>query len=105
MGEENKDIPGLNDTGLSNPILISDPNCDLYRSFGLEKGSFWDMFQPSVWIRGFQATLRGHKAGALAGDGLQMPGMFLVRDGEIVAAHRAENAADSLSPQALGEKH
>lgn len=73
---------------------IADPYCELYRSFGLGKAGFWELFGPRVWYRGFMALLRGCGVGVIAGDGLQMPGAFLVRHSTVIAAQPARSAAD-----------
>ena len=74
---------------------ISDPECRLFRSFGLDRGSWGQLFGVSVWGRGAKACLiDGHGVGKLAGDGFQMPGLFLIRDGIIINAYRHKNAAD-----------
>ncbi len=67
----------------------------LYRSFELRRGSFLQLFGPRVALRGIAATLRGHRAGSLDGDGLQLAGTFLVHNGRIVKAHRSSDAADA----------
>ena len=73
---------------------IADPRCELYRAFGLGKGGFLELFGPRVWWRGAISVFKGCGVGHLAGDGLQMPGAFLVRNGRIVAAQPAHSAAD-----------
>lgn len=73
---------------------IADPRCELYRAFGLGKGGFLELFGPRVWWRGAISVFKGCGVGHLAGDGLQMPGAFLVRNGRIVAARPAHSAAD-----------
>lgn len=73
---------------------IADPYCELYRSFGLGKAGFWELFGPRVWLRGIVALFRGCGVGHLAGDGLQMPGVFLFHQGQIVASQPAKSAAD-----------
>jgi hypothetical protein len=73
---------------------IADPRCELYRAFGLGRGGFLELFGPRVWWLGTIAIFKGCGVGHLAGDGLQMPGAFLFRDGEIVAAQRAKSASD-----------
>ncbi len=74
---------------------VSDPGRALYRAFGLGRGGFWSLFGPKVWVRGFKAgVIDGHGIGALAGDGFQMPGVFLVYHGEILTAYRHLTAAD-----------
>lgn len=73
---------------------IADPKCELYRAFGLRKGGFLEIFGPRVLWHGFLAFFKGCGIGHLAGDGLQMPGAFLFRKGEILAAQRARSASD-----------
>ena len=53
------------------------------------------LFGPAVWWRGFHAALlQSHGVGRLAGDGFQMPGVFLVFHGEILRSYRHQSAAD-----------
>jgi hypothetical protein len=66
----------------------------LYRSFGLGKAGFWELFGPRVWLRGIIALFRGCGVGHLAGDGLQMPGVFLFHRGKVMASQPARSAAD-----------
>lgn len=73
---------------------IADPRCELYRAFGLGKGGFLELFGPSVWYRGFMAFFRGCGVGHLAGDGLQMPGAFLIKNRKIIVSRKAQTAAD-----------
>lgn len=73
---------------------IADPECRLYRAFGLGKGGFWELFGPKVWWLGFLAIYKGCGVGYLAGDGRQMPGAFLFHAGRIVSAQRAGSASD-----------
>lgn len=79
------------DSGVSS---ISDPKCRLYRAFGLGKGGPLELFGPRVWWLGMKAIFQGCGMGRLAGNGLQMPGAFVFHHGEIIAAQRAETAAD-----------
>jgi hypothetical protein len=73
---------------------IADPYCELYRSFGLGKAGFWELFGPRVWLRGMIALFRGCGVGHLAGEGLQMPGVFLFHRGKVMASQPARSAAD-----------
>lgn len=73
---------------------VNDPHCELYRSFGLSKGTWWQLLGFSVWIAGVKAMLKGHRGGWQGGDGLQMPGAFLISDERIIASHQAEHVAD-----------
>lgn len=80
--------------GLEDVHRISDPGCRLYQAYELDRGRISQLFGPSVWWRGFLAAIiHRHGVGSLGGDGFQMPGAFLVRDGSIVRAFRHETAA------------
>ena len=94
-GEENKYIQSKD-----NVLRIADPYCELYRAFGLGKGGFWELLGPRVWLKGILALahsfalFRTCGAGPLAGDGLQMPGAFVYRNGQILSARPAKSAGD-----------
>ena len=65
---------------------ISDPECNYYRSFGLGKGTFTQLFGLSTWIRGFDiGVIQGYglEYGSHLGDSFQMPGVFMLQDGEV----------------------
>lgn len=63
---------------------VSDPECKFYAAFGLIKGNFTQLFGLQSWIRGFSAgVLDGHGVGNQLGDGFQMPGVFVIQEGEI----------------------
>jgi peroxiredoxin len=79
--------------GLDDLHQISDPGCGLYRAFGLRKGNAWMLLGPKVWMRGLGA-LRRHGVGRPVGDGFQMPGLFLVFQGQILRSYRHQSAAD-----------
>lgn len=81
--------------GLENIAAISDPEKKLYAEFGLKRGNIMELLGPKVWYRGFKAAiLDGHWVGRLIGDGLQMPGLFLLDNGKISWGYRYRNAAD-----------
>jgi peroxiredoxin len=80
--------------GLDGAARVSDPERRFYQSFELRRGTFIQLFGPSSFARGVVATLRGHRVGRLVGDGFQMPGAFLVRDGRVVASYRHRSASD-----------
>ncbi len=74
---------------------ISDPECILYKKFKLRKGSLNQLFGLKVWFRGFTAGfVKGHGVGKEMGDGTQMPGVFLLRKGEIIKQYIHDSAAD-----------
>ncbi|PHI20075.1 alkyl hydroperoxide reductase [Lewinellaceae bacterium SD302] len=80
---------------LENVEHISDPSCSLYRAFGLTKGTPRQLFGLQSWIRGFEAgVMQGHGVGPQLGDGFQMPGVFVVTNGEVKASYVHELASD-----------
>jgi hypothetical protein len=80
--------------GMEDVPAVSDPDRRLYRGLGLKRGTLSQLFGPKVWWRGLKAAMQGHGIGALAGDGLQMPGAFRVRDGKIKVRYIHSSAAD-----------
>ena len=81
--------------GMADVERISDPQRQLYRAFGLRRGALSQVFGWRVWLRGFDAgILHGHGVGKLQGDGFQMPGVFLMTDGQLVRSFRHLNASD-----------
>jgi peroxiredoxin len=82
--------------GLGDVPRISDTHQCLYRAFGLGRGGFAKLFGPKVWWRGFKAgILKRHGiARRLQGDGLQMPGVFLIYHGEVLRSYRHQSVAD-----------
>jgi len=86
--------------GLGDLPRFADPDRELYRAFGLRRGSPRQLFGPRVWKRGLAAAAPswlgggGHGLGALQGDGLQMPGVFLLHEGRVVGGYRHETVAD-----------
>lgn len=66
---------------------ISDPDCKYYAEFGLTKGNFTQLFGLRSWMRGFEtAVVKQHGMAPPIGDGFQMPGVFVIRSGEIQEA-------------------
>lgn len=67
---------------------IPDPERIYYRAFGLTQGTPQQIFSFMNFIRGFQASvLEGHGASNPSpevGDGFQMPGVFVVHQGQIL---------------------
>lgn len=84
----------LNKYGLNNVYQVSDPDKRLYRGLGLPRGSFTQLFGLSSILAGFRAAKHG--VGKLEGDGFQMPGAFVIRDGKIVETYRYAHAGDKV---------
>lgn len=88
--------------GLSDLPQISDPECMLYKKFGLKRGSLNQLFGLKVWFRGLHAGwIKGHSVGKEQGDGFQMPGVFLLFKGDVLNQHIHKSAADRPNYLAL----
>lgn len=74
---------------------ISDPDLSLYDLFGLNKGSFGQLFGLKVIRRTLTAgVLAGHGLGAPHGNPNQMPGVFVLKNGSIQRKFMHSSAAD-----------
>lgn len=88
--------------GLEGVLHTSDPDKRLYEALALKRGTLWQLFGLKSFTRGFVAgVLRGHLVGRLVGDGFQMPGVFLLRDGRVIRAYRHASAADRPDYESL----
>ena len=80
---------------LGDITIISDPKRTFYEAFSLHRGTWWQLFGPRIWWRGFIAgILKGHGVGRLVGDGFQLGGVFQLRKGILRPVHIAKDAAD-----------
>lgn len=92
--------------GLADIPHISDPECRLFQAYQLPRGTFGQLFGLRVWIEGFRAAiLKGYGFGKLVGDGFQMSGAYLIRDGKVVSAAASRDAADSCPWKPLLAAH
>jgi hypothetical protein len=73
---------------------ISDPYCELYRSFGLGKGKLFELFGPKVIWKAIFSLFKGCGVGLLAGDGFQMPGAFVFHENKLIISQPAHNSSD-----------
>jgi len=88
---------------------IADPECRLYRAFGLGRGGLLELFGPQVWVPMAISLLRGCGMGYPVSDGAQMPGAFLFHQGRVTACQLPRSQAflpdlarlfDSAAPSA-----
>jgi peroxiredoxin len=80
---------------LEGAVHIGDPECKYYTAFGLTKGNLTQLFGLQSWIRGFSAgVVSGHGIGPQLGDGFQMPGLFVIQDGEVKSSFIHKLASD-----------
>jgi peroxiredoxin len=95
MAEAKKAKPFFEKFKLPKAIHISDPDKIYYRAFGLSKGTFTQLFGLNTWGTGFR-TLAKHGADFRddIGDSFQMPGIFLISEGEIKDSFLHKDVAD-----------
>jgi len=96
MSDEDTATDFFNRFGLHGITSVSDPDCLLYARFGLTKGSMGQLFGLKNWIRGFEVSGTGKALPSIKqiGDGFQMPGIFLLVDGEVEQSFIHKSAAD-----------
>ncbi|MCB1102775.1 MAG: AhpC/TSA family protein [Kiritimatiellae bacterium] len=81
--------------GLEDVPRFADRHRKLYRAFGLRRGTLGQIFGPVNWKRAFEAGVGSrHGVGKLQGNGFQMPGVFLIDQGTIVAGHAHLQVSD-----------
>jgi len=80
--------------GMGDVLRISDPGQQLYQAFELRRGSMWEVAGPGMWWRGIKTVFSGHGFGVPEGDVLQLPGAFLLQDGQIIKAYRHQSSSD-----------
>jgi hypothetical protein len=96
MGTPEEGAAMMQRFGLPDVPHISDPSCRLFQAYHLPRGSFRQLFGWRVWVEGFRtAILKGYGFGKLVGDGFQLSGACLIRDGKIVSSAPSRDAADS----------
>ena len=96
MGQDEEAERFFREFGIDDAGHIADPECRYYKMFGLMKGRFNQLYGLRVWIRGFQTLLDDGPAFHLKqiGDGLQMPGVFLLKDGEVRSEYVHQQISD-----------
>lgn len=89
--------------GLKGVSHISDQSCTLYNQFGLKKGSSSQLMGLKNWYRGFEVSVgKGIEVSIKQiGDTYQMPGVFVIRKGNIREKYIHKTAADRPDYEAL----
>ncbi len=81
---------------------LADPAREGYRTYGLKRGSAWEVIGPAAIARGLKARRKGHHIEKIEGDAFQMPGTFIIdRGGTVRYARYARHSADHPDPQDL----
>lgn len=81
--------------------VLTDPEREAYRAYGLERGSAGQIFSRKVVVEGLKAASEGHVMTKAVGDVMQLPGSFVIEDGTILFAHRGQLSSDVGSPDDL----
>lgn len=89
MGTETQAEQLLSLFDLSDIETFSDPGRKLYNAFGLERTTLGQLLGPASWLGMARAGIKsqflpGKRLEGIVGDALQMPGVFLLREGRIV---------------------
>lgn len=83
---------------------VSDPGRALYKSLNLRRGTFNQIFGPITLMRGLYVGLtKGHWLGAIEGDYLQLGGVFILSNGQIVFEQKAKTASHLFQITTLPE--
>jgi AhpC/TSA antioxidant enzyme len=72
---------------LPGATFVCDPAQRYYRTFGLNRGTFLQLYGLQTWIRGYkvkQALGYEIELAKRLGDSTQMPGIFMLQDGRII---------------------
>ena len=82
---------------------VSDPDCNFYEQFGLLKGKFGQLYGLQVWLRTAQIAMKDMSLlrQRHIGDGLQMPGVFLIQDGQVIESFVHGRSSDRPDYDAL----
>jgi len=74
---------------------VSDPNAQFYHSFGLLRGNFKQLFGLTMWMDGVKrGAFKKYGVGGLIGDGFQMPGAFMIQNGQIQDSFVHQSVSD-----------
>lgn len=97
MGTESQANELLSTFGLSKIECFSDPERQLYSAFGLERTTLFNLLAPASWLGIVRAGLKTRfiiekRLEGMVGDVLQMPGVFLLSEGNIVGDFKPQRA-------------
>lgn len=88
---------------LENAPRVSDPTRDLFRAFGLRDGSALQIYSPVVLARAVSAAFRGLPGGPMSPEVRQMPGVFLLRNGRVIAGFVHDRISDRPDYRGLAD--
>jgi hypothetical protein len=73
---------------------VADADHAFYEDFGVERGGLLDVLGPRALLATRRAKAKGHEFGERSGDVWRMPGLFLVRDEQVLWQHQFSHQAD-----------
>ena len=82
---------------LEGVTYVCDPDQRYYAAFGLYRGTFSQLYGLRTWIRGYKLkTQKGYnlELAKKLGDSTQMPGVFVIQNGQIMESFIHQYAAD-----------
>ncbi len=84
---------------------VSDPEQVFYDSFGLERGSLWQIFGLKTCARMVSTSLlNGHLVGKKKGDQYQLPGLFLLKNGRVVDSYKHQAPSERPSYEEMAQR-
>lgn len=91
----------LEESGLADCPFIHDADRGLYKAFGLTEARLEQWLSPSVMLRGVESLLAGHSIGRFDGSVMQMPGVFILAQNEVIGSFLHRTVADRPNYVAL----
>lgn len=93
-GSSAEAAPWFAEYGLDDVLTVSDPTLAHYKAFGLGRTTAASLVDPKVWTRGAACAL-SHGFGAQTITMMrQLPGVFVVHQGRVLAEYRHRSPAD-----------
>lgn len=86
--------PWFSQHGLDDVMIVSDPDRAHYRAFGLSQVPLTSLAHPTAWARGAVCALSHGFGGQTFEMMKQLPGVFLVQQGRVLAEYRHRSPAD-----------
>ena len=102
MGTVEQAGPFLTRYGLSETDQISDPDRHLYRALELPFGTLSQLTSvKTFWRAMVEGVVFRFGFGPFVGNGLQLPGAFIIKDGQVTRAIRHDSPADRTDFEGL----
>lgn len=73
---------------------VSDPTGKIFSLMDVSRAGLRQLFGPEVWVKAMQARRKGYRQRRIVGNPWLLPGMFLVRNNEVLWQWRFENIGD-----------